>query len=177
MDSAEHNDSSIRPPVPKQKKKYQSWLATDIVLSGKKGGHTPAQMSILLSRSRPLAYVAVFWLGWFIAPVGAPAEALGAPKKTVLVLYGERLSIPAMRLTEAGLSAGLSSGHGWDLEVFSEYLDLARFPTAQYGDDLVRHLRAKYAVAKARPAAMKAKRPPGRPISRQNQRLGTNFLS
>jgi hypothetical protein len=70
------------------------------------------------------------------------------PQKTMLVLYGERLSIPAMRPTEAGLSAGLSSGHGWDPEGFSEYLDLARFPTAQYGDDLVRHLRAKYGTRK-----------------------------
>jgi hypothetical protein len=47
----------------------------------------------------------VFWLGWLNATVGAPAEALSGPKKTVLVLYGERLSIPAMRLTEAGLTA------------------------------------------------------------------------
>jgi hypothetical protein len=51
-------------------------------------------------------------------------------------------------MTEQGLSAGLSSAHAWDLEIFSEYLDLTRFPTAQYGDELVRHLRARYGTQK-----------------------------
>ena len=40
--------------------------------------------------------------------------------------------------------AALSRAHGWDLEIFSEYLDLTRFPATQYGDDFVRYLRAKY---------------------------------
>jgi hypothetical protein len=47
--------------------------------------------------------------------------------------------------------AGLSRGQPEDLESFSEYLDLTRFPAAQYGDDLVRYLRARYAARK--PAA------------------------
>jgi hypothetical protein len=62
----------------------------------------------------------------------------------VLVLYGERLSIPAMRLTEQGLSAGLARAHPWDLEIFSEYLDLTRLPMTQYGDELLSHLRTRY---------------------------------
>ena len=44
--------------------------------------------------------------------------------------------------------AGLSRGPPEDLEIFSEYLDLARFPAAQYGGDLVRYLRARYANRK-----------------------------
>jgi PAS domain S-box-containing protein len=42
----------------------------------------------------------------------------------------------------------LLSAHAWALEVFSEYLDLARFPAARYGDDIVRYLRAKYGTRK-----------------------------
>jgi PAS domain S-box-containing protein len=34
------------------------------------------------------------------------------------------------------------------LEVFSEYLDLMRFPAAQYGDDIVRFLRARHETRK-----------------------------
>ena len=34
--------------------------------------------------------------------------------------------------------AGLSRGQPEEVGIFSEYLDLSRFPAAQYGDDLVR---------------------------------------
>jgi hypothetical protein len=66
----------------------------------------------------------------------------------VLVLYGDPLSAPADRMTEQGLTAALSGAHAWDLEVFSEYLDLERFPEAQYGGDIVRYLRARYGTRK-----------------------------
>jgi len=39
--------------------------------------------------------------------------------------------------------AGLSRGQPEEVGIFSEYLDLSRFPVAQYGDDLVRYLRAQ----------------------------------
>src|SRR5258708_24683548 len=105
-------------------------------------------MPILLNQIRLLAFSAVFWVVWFNAAVGRPLEALSAVKRTVLVLYGDRLSIPAMKTTEQGLMAGLSRRQPEDLEIFSEYLDLTRFPAAQYGDDLVRYLRARYAARK-----------------------------
>jgi PAS domain S-box-containing protein len=105
-------------------------------------------MPILLNRIQRLVFLfAVFCLAWFNA--SGPVQALSAPKKTVLVLYGEeQLFIPANRVSEQGLMAALSNAHAWDLEVFSEYLDLTRFPAAQYGDDLVRYLRAKYGTRK-----------------------------
>jgi hypothetical protein len=52
-----------------------------------------------------------------------------------------------MRLSTI-LPAALSNANAWDLEVFSEYLDLARFPAARYGDDIVPYLRARYATRK-----------------------------
>ena len=95
-----------------------------------------------------LAFFAVFCLALFNFAAGEWIEAVSLPKKTVLVLYGERLSLPGPRMAEQGLTAALSSAHAWDLEVFSEYLDLTRFPSAQYGDDIVRYLRAKYGTRK-----------------------------
>jgi PAS domain S-box-containing protein len=105
-------------------------------------------MQFLLSRSRPLAYFALFWVAWCNAAISGRLEASSTLKKTVLVLYGDRLSIPAMKTTEQGLMAGLSRRQPEDLEIFSEYLDLARFPAAQYGDDLVRYLHTRYAARK-----------------------------
>jgi hypothetical protein len=105
-------------------------------------------MFIPLNRIRRLAFFAVFCVAWFNVAVGGPLEAISALKKTVLVLYGNPLSIPAIRTTEQGLMAGLSRGQTEEVEIFSEYLDLSRFPAAQYGDDLVHYLRARYAARK-----------------------------
>jgi PAS domain S-box-containing protein len=98
---------------------------------------------MLLNGTKRLAVFAVYCLV-FNAAIDGPLQALGAQKKTVLVLYGDPLSAPADRMTEQGLIAALPSAHGWDLEVFTEYLDLMRFPAARYGDDIVRYLRARY---------------------------------
>src|SRR5580692_5702087 len=105
-------------------------------------------MPILLNRIRRLVLFAVFYVAWFNVGVIRPSEALGIQKKTVLVLYGDPLSTPADRMTEQGLTAALSSAHEWDLEVFSEYLDLMRFPAIRYGDDIAHYLRARYGTRK-----------------------------
>jgi hypothetical protein len=105
-------------------------------------------MLIQANRIQRLACFALFCVGWFSTADGGPAETLNAVKKTVLVLVGDRLSIPAVKMTDQGLMAGLSRGTPEDPEIFSEYLDLSRFPAAQYGGDLVRYLRARYAARK-----------------------------
>jgi len=105
-------------------------------------------MLILPNGSRRLVFFAVFCVACFNIAVRGPLEALSVPKKAVLVLYGERLSIPAVKMTEQGLMDDLSRGQPGDLEIFSEYLDLSRFPVAEYEDDLIRYLRAKYAARK-----------------------------
>jgi hypothetical protein len=99
-------------------------------------------MVILPNRIQRLAFFAVFCLAWFNITVGRPIETLSSLKKIVLVLYSNPLSIPAIRTTEQGLMAGLSRGQTEEVEIFSEYLDLSRFPAAQYGGDLVHYLRA-----------------------------------
>ena len=42
----------------------------------------------------------------------------------------------------------LSRGQPEDVDIFPKYVDLVRFPAAQYGDDLVRYLRSRYAARK-----------------------------
>jgi hypothetical protein len=104
-----------------------------------------AKWPLMLNRiQRVVFHFAAYWFAFSNAGVVQPVQAVGNPRKTVLVLYGDPLSAPADRMTEQGLSAALSSGNGSRLEVFTEYLDLVRFPTAQYGDDIVRYPRARY---------------------------------
>jgi len=62
-------------------------------------------MRFVLSRSRPLVYVTLFWVAWCAAVCGR-LEAISTQKKAVLILYGDRLSIPAMKSTQQGLMAG-----------------------------------------------------------------------
>ena len=102
-------------------------------------------MLIWVTRLRSFAFFALLWVAWFN---GGGEQALSAQKKTVLVLYGNPLSLPANRMVEQGLTAALSSAPEWDLEVFSEYLDFARFPAPRYGDEIVRYLRARYEARK-----------------------------
>jgi PAS domain S-box-containing protein len=97
---------------------------------------------------RLLSFFAVFWMASYNAAIGGTVAALSAPKKTVLVLYGDPLASPADRMTEQGLTAGLSSEHTSDLQVFSEYLDFMRFPASRYGEDIVPYLRARYGTRK-----------------------------
>jgi two-component system sensor kinase FixL len=105
------------------------------------------RLLFLLRRTRPVAYLTLFWLLWYAA-VCERLEAASTPKKAVLILYGDRLSIPAVKSTEQGLMAGLSRGRLEDLEIFSEYLDLTNLPAARYEDDLVHDLRTRYAGRK-----------------------------
>jgi ABC-type uncharacterized transport system substrate-binding protein len=105
-------------------------------------------MLILPQGMQRLVFFAVLYAACFNVGFIRSSEALGVPKKTVLVLYGDPLSAPADRMTEEGLTAALSSTHEWDLEVFSEYLDLMRFPAARYGDDMAHYLRARYGTRK-----------------------------
>ena len=91
------------------------------------------------------------WDGYALPGSTLPLAGRSKPsarQKTVLVLYGDPLSTPADRMTEQGLTAALSSAREWDLEVFSECLDLMRFPTVRYGNDIARYLHARCGTRK-----------------------------
>jgi hypothetical protein len=66
--------------------------------------------------------------------------------KSVLVLYGERLELPAVGAVQRGLDAALRADKKADL--FSESLDFARFPTQYQWEELASHLKSRYAGRK-----------------------------
>jgi hypothetical protein len=103
---------------------------------------------MLLRANQRLALFAWFCVAWFNVAVLWQVEALGAEKKTVVVLYGDPLTIPGVRIIEQGLTAALLKTSEWDLEVYSEDLDFTRFPAAEYGEGILRHLQERYATRK-----------------------------
>ena len=63
--------------------------------------------------------------------------------KSVLILYGERLELPAIGAVQRGLDSGLKAGTR--VEIFSEFLDFARFPSNSQREELASHLKSRYA--------------------------------
>jgi two-component system, LuxR family, sensor kinase FixL len=94
-----------------------------------------------------------FWLVWLCATVAVVllplasgfAGELPASEKSVLVLYGERGDLPAIEAVEENLRQVFHASTSPRIEVFSEYLDFARFPPEQYEGSLVRYLQERYA--------------------------------
>ena len=69
-------------------------------------------------------------------------------KKNVLILYGERLDLPAIRAAEQSLRETFAASTTPQVEWFAEYFDFARFPTAEHEANLTRYLRERYAGRK-----------------------------
>jgi two-component system sensor kinase FixL len=67
------------------------------------------------------------------------------PAKSVLVLYGERGDLPAIEAVEENLREVFHSSRSPRIELFSEYLDFARFSGDQQEKTLVRYLQERYA--------------------------------
>jgi PAS domain S-box-containing protein len=66
------------------------------------------------------------------------------PVKSVLVLYGERGDLPAIQAVEENLRQVFHSSHSPRIELFSEYLDFARFSGDQQVKALLRYLQERY---------------------------------
>ena len=90
----------------------------------------------------------VFLLLASSAACSAQAIRSGEPEpKRVLVLYGERLELPALHAVDLGLREAFASRGG--VEVFTENFDSARFPVAQHTIALIDWLRDRYGAAEA----------------------------
>jgi hypothetical protein len=72
--------------------------------------------------------------------------AVADSAKSVLVLYGERLELPAIGAVQRGLDVALRADKKAD--TFSEFLDFARFPTQSQREELAGHLKSRYAGRK-----------------------------
>jgi PAS domain S-box-containing protein len=90
--------------------------------------------------------VAVFFAFALLLLTISLAVADQSSAKSVLVLYGERLELPAIGAIQRGLDAAL--GVDKKADIFSEFLDFARFPTQTERAELASHLRARYAGRK-----------------------------
>jgi PAS domain S-box-containing protein len=65
--------------------------------------------------------------------------------KAVLVLYSENMAHPAHELTDKGIRTAFRSNKLFDVELYTEYLDLARFSGPAYLHTMADYLRRKYA--------------------------------
>jgi two-component system, LuxR family, sensor kinase FixL len=74
------------------------------------------------------------------------ATGVQSERKSVLVLYGERLELPAIIAVHDGLEAALRADK--QIDMFSEFLDFARFPEAAQREELATHLRSRYSGRK-----------------------------
>jgi two-component system sensor kinase FixL len=75
---------------------------------------------------------------------GGLADVPPPTQKSVLVLYAERGDLPAIEAIEENIREVLHTSTSPKIELFSEYLDFARFPLDQYEPSLVRHLQERY---------------------------------
>jgi two-component system sensor kinase FixL len=74
------------------------------------------------------------------------ATGVQRERKSVLVLYGERLELPAIIAVHDGLEAALRADK--QIDMFSEFLDFARFPEAAQREELANHFRSRYSGRK-----------------------------
>ena len=68
--------------------------------------------------------------------------------KTVLVLYSEDKAHPAHELTDQGIREAFRSNKLFDVQLYTEYLDLSRFSSPAHARALADYLHRKYAGSK-----------------------------
>ncbi len=68
--------------------------------------------------------------------------------KAVLVLYSEDKEHPAHELTDKGIRATFRSNKLFDVQLYTEYLDVSRFSSPTHVRALADYLRRKYAATK-----------------------------
>ena len=82
--------------------------------------------------------------------VFAPAfDAHGSlPQKRILLLYSENKAHPAHELTDQGIRAVIQSNKLFDVQLYTEYLDLSRFKGPGHARAMADYLNRKYAGTK-----------------------------
>jgi signal transduction histidine kinase len=101
----------------------------------------------------PLLLRSLCWIVELIAVIKGASLFVGiafafdssTPEKSVLVLCGERGDLPAIQAVDGNLREVFHSSHSPRIELFSEYLDFARFFGDQQEKVLLRYLQERYA--------------------------------
>ena len=83
--------------------------------------------------------------GLLLLVTSSLADVPPATERSVLVLYSERGDLPAIEAVEENIRQVLHASTSPRIELFSEYLDFARFPAEQYEKIVVRYLQERYA--------------------------------
>lgn len=83
---------------------------------------------------------------WVASPLSASEPLLDASRmKRVVVLYSAPLDFPATELAERGIREVLLTNTAFEIQLFSEYLDLSRFRDPKQREALAELLRHRYA--------------------------------
>ena len=85
--------------------------------------------------------------------VRGPGESAGPgrpdlPQRRVLILYSEEKGHPAHDLTDQGIRAAFRSNKLFEVQVYTEYLDLSRFSGPGHAAVVADYLRRKYSGTK-----------------------------
>jgi formate hydrogenlyase transcriptional activator len=70
--------------------------------------------------------------------------ALAQDSKNVLVLYGNTAELPWVKIFDASLRSTVKSRSSLNVDFYTEYFDVARFPAAKYGEAFIDLLRTRY---------------------------------
>ena len=121
-------------------------------MSRRSGRHTDSADSRGPGSGRPrraaaLPALAVFAIALLLASADAPGAGATepAPPKRVLILYDENQDFSGLAKLDQSIKATLKAGMPVGLEVYTEYMDVSRFPEAGHDAMLRDVFRRKYA--------------------------------
>ena len=83
-------------------------------------------------------------LGLLLTVEGLVPSLEAKETKQVLILYGQEKGHPAHNLTEQGLHAAFQTTPSVDIQLYTEYLDVGRFPGPRHSATVANFLRRKY---------------------------------
>ena len=92
-------------------------------------------------------YVLILFILNFLPAYGTAGSIPSTAKETkrVLVLYSLDKGHPAHGLTEQGIREAFSNSSRFDVQLYTEYLEMGRFPGAAQAEAMAEFLRRKYA--------------------------------
>ncbi len=112
--------------------------------SGARGRALPAGPSILRYVLHLAGWAAVSCLAILSAVVVAPATPAADAPHRVLIVYDADSTLAAAIEIARGLRIGLNEHDPTGYEIYTEFLDSARFPDAASLDRMARHIQEKY---------------------------------
>ena len=92
--------------------------------------------------------IILFTILFLLISSGGGYTSASTEIKRVLVLYSADKGLPAHELTDTAIRSAVKSQHRFDIQLFTDYLDLVRFDNRRYKQELARYLGEKYSDAR-----------------------------